>query len=143
MLWVSEIWWISTPDLLSRIPPTNHTIVHIITGLPNWTFLKKLLPEASLLPRELLLHFHPRRYGGRLLLAHDDHPCKQTLRDHIVNLRTTWKLGCDLRHIADLVQDMNPATRRLEDGSTHHLLWMELPDIPCSTNDAEATKHRE
>lgn len=55
MLWGSQLSWTSPPHLLTCIAPADHMIVCIITGLPKWTSLKKLLPEAGIPPLDLLL----------------------------------------------------------------------------------------
>lgn len=101
MLWGWEVWWTGAPHLLACIAPAYHTIARTITGLPKWTPSRILLPEAGLAPLDLLLDLHSTRYGVRILLATDDHPCKQTLRKHLSHTYPTptglvrWAAACN------------------------------------------------
>lgn len=75
--------------------------------------------------------------------APDDHPCKRTLRNLIDTPPPTRKRGCGLRRISDLVQDMIPASRHIEADTPHELPWMHTHEITETSEETEATQHKE
>lgn len=79
LLWGSPVWWTGANHILRQMGPTYHTLARHITGLPAWTPIASLLSEAGMLHLELLLDQASLRYGVRILLAQDTHPCKNSL----------------------------------------------------------------
>lgn len=121
--------------------PTYNRLARIITGLPRWTHIPKLLREAGLPPMEALLDNHSRQYGMRILLSDDTHPCKKRLLTILASPQPDTT-RCGLTRIGKLLQDVLPCGR-LEDTTTYTGGYLPQPDIRTDKKESEGKKHQE
>lgn len=78
-LWGFELWGTGVQHILTQTTPAYNTFSRIMRGLPNGNPIGKFLPEACLSPLEAILDITSQRYGIRILLSPNDHPCKPTV----------------------------------------------------------------
>lgn len=112
----SEVWWTGTRHIIDQVAPTNNTLARFITGLPKWTPLRFLLGEAGLHPLDLLLDQASQRYGIRIHLSPDDHPCKEPLLYFLGKNQKHVENGTGLQRIVDLLKRLTKNGPRLEKG---------------------------
>lgn len=101
----------------------------MITGLPRWCPTPLLLQEAGLAPLDPLLNAKSQQYGIRLILAGDDHPCKQLLLAYLKPAQPE-KHQTGLQRIAGLLSLLLRDKPILENPRHHSELVLTPPDIP-------------
>lgn len=122
--------------------PAYNTLARIITGLPKWTLLRFLLQEAGLPPVDYLLDLTSQRYGIRIILSPDDHPCKTKVLEFMRKPTDPPKSGTGLHRIADLILELTRKDARLKDTIHHQLSLMSLSEIARSKKEQESLRHK-
>ncbi|KAL0630690.1 hypothetical protein Q9L58_010459 [Maublancomyces gigas] len=140
MTWGSEIWWTGATHIISQLTPAYHNIARCITGLPKWTAIPALLSEPSHASLESLLDRNSRKYGIKILLAEDDHPCKETLLWYMT-AQSNGASKTGLQRIADLLKDIF-ANSWMEDTTHHHCEFLAQPHISAQGKAQEGSDHR-
>ncbi|KAL0631409.1 hypothetical protein Q9L58_009727 [Maublancomyces gigas] len=140
LLWGSEVWWSGASHILDQIRPAYHTVARAITGLPRCTPIAFLLNKAGMAPIDLLLDKSTQRYGIRILLNSDDHPCKKTVMTFLTE-GTKNIDGTGIRRVNDVLRRIIPTSPRMEDPTHHEQEWMPPAIIPTLDKAVEAANH--
>ncbi|KAL0630439.1 hypothetical protein Q9L58_010714, partial [Maublancomyces gigas] len=91
-------------------------------------------------PIDLLLDKTTQRYGIRILLSPDDHPCKKLLLAFLRQSKPAID-GTGLRRVCDVMKRLIPSSPQIEDPTHHKLEWMAPPIIPPLYKTVEAANH--
>lgn len=76
----------------------------------------------------------------RVLLAANDHPCKQELRDQMRHEQSAGKFT-GLRRIAQLLRDIFRDGPGMEDPTKQDLALMTEPSVAITTKEVEGRNH--
>ncbi|KAL0630905.1 hypothetical protein Q9L58_010242 [Maublancomyces gigas] len=91
-------------------------------------------------PIDLLLDKATQRWGLKILLSQDNHPCKRT---PLALLRQNYppRNSPVLRQECHVMRQLIQTSSQLEDPTHHKLEWMTPPIIPRLDRTVEANSH--
>lgn len=128
--------------MVGQLAPAYNTLARVITGLPKWTQLQFHLQEARMAPLDLLLDLASQRYGVRIILSLDDHPCQNKLLEFINTPAQPTKSVTGLNQIAQLLLELLGPNTKMENPGHQQLDPMEYPEIAQSSKEEEVGRHK-
>lgn len=140
MTWGAGIWWNGGPHIINQLSPTYHTLARLITGLSKWTPIAIVLNQAGMSPLPLFLDKHSQKYCIRIHLSPHNHPCKETLLQHLRTLQKRENLT-GLRRIAHLLATIFEAGD-MEDRTISEKETLPAQTIANTSKEIERASHR-